>query len=81
MILIGRGLDLKARVEVLSGQLPVQFSRCDGFRMCDERKAVGKAKRTKKSGAKPTEESESEGWQGNRESGCKSAKSKRLIDQ
>ena len=29
MILIGRGLDLIARVDVLSGHLPVQFSRCD----------------------------------------------------
>ena len=29
MILIGRGLDLRARVNVLSGHLPVQFSRCD----------------------------------------------------
>ena len=32
MILIGRGLDLKARVDVLSGHLPVQFSRCDRFK-------------------------------------------------
>ena len=39
MILIGRGLDLKARVDVLSGQLPVQFSRCDGFK--EVRRAEG----------------------------------------
>ena len=32
MILIGRGLDLRAGVDVLSGQLPVRFSRCDRFK-------------------------------------------------
>ena len=32
MILIGRGLDLIASVDVLSGQLPVRFSRCDRFK-------------------------------------------------
>ena len=40
MILIGRGLDLKAGVDVLSGHLPVRFSRCDRLSWQESRQAA-----------------------------------------
>ena len=84
MILIGRGLDLKARVDVLSGQLPVQFSRCVGLKEVRRAKSVRLSEKRsgqRKASAKPAEESESEGRQGSRESGCESAKPKSLDVQ
>ena len=61
MILIGRGLDLKARVDVLSGHLPVQFSRCDRLSWQESSQVSRpKSEASRKAGRAKGEQSEAE---------------------